>query len=78
MFTAIVAATALIIGTFLERIIFAIFVLIFARQALRMYRRARARLSLAFAAPVALVKEKATRFARRVRFALGPTIRVAV
>lgn len=78
MFTAIVAATALIIGTFLERIIFAIFVLIFARQALRMYRKARSKI-ITFTAPVvAMVKEKATRFARRVGFAFGPTIRVAV
>lgn len=78
MLTAIVAATALIIGTFLERIIFAIFVLIFARQALRMYRKARSKIAFYTAPVVSMVREKATHLWARGRYAFGPTIRVAV
>lgn len=76
MLTTLVAAIAFLFGTFFERILFAVFILIFARMTIRALRRLRKRM-IAAAAPIVL---RATMLwanvKRRARFAFGPTIRV--
>jgi hypothetical protein len=77
MLTSIVVATAFVIGTFFERIVFAVFVLVMARATVRALRRARAKAQVLAAPYVLRGRMIVGRWKQRLRYVFGPTVTVA-